>query len=86
MSNNLSGTVAAINRNNGMFQVRISTGSFAVFELIGSVDLQPGDLIAGNLDAMGTQELLHVRHAQAFQAIGQSGEGSFKETWRLMWL
>ncbi|MFO0255158.1 MAG: hypothetical protein ACK52V_13665 [Betaproteobacteria bacterium] len=86
MSRTITGTVAAINRLNGLFQVRLAGGAYAVFELVSAVDLKPGDLIAGHLDAMGSQQLLHLGHAQAFQAIGQSGEGSFKATWNLMGL
>ncbi len=70
------GTVVMVNARTGMFLVQIHDGAFAVFELLDSIEISIGDEVAGRLDALGSEELLHITQGERFDVFGQSGECS----------
>ena len=79
----MQGIVHTINRRRGMFIVQFD-GGFAVFELLDGIDINPGDHISGDLEALGGEELLHLGHREFFSAYGQSGPGSLQACMRLI--
>ncbi|WP_158935213.1 hypothetical protein [Burkholderia sp. S171] len=78
------GTVVVMNLRRGMFVVQIDEGDFAVFELLAGIDVAVGDRIAGDLEALGREELQHVGQRQRFAAYGQSGPSSLAACMRLV--
>lgn len=70
------GSVVAINPQRGMFIVAIDGGDYAVFELLSGCDIAVGDKLRGELEALGSEELVHMGSGQRFSAYGQSGPSS----------
>ena len=68
-----SGTVLAFSPNTKMFIVSLIGAEYAVFKLLGPLDLQIGDSIKGELAAKGRKTLVHVAHRRSFEAAGMSG-------------
>lgn len=79
-----TGTVTKINPTRGMFIVAINGGDYAVFELLDSIDLAIGDQLQGNLNALGSEELLHLGQRCNFSVFGQSGPSSLTACQRLL--
>lgn len=67
------GTIVGINHGTGMFAVQDGGGQLAVFELLDSIDLEIGDQVAGDLEALGSEDFFHVRTDETFSVYGQSG-------------
>ena len=67
-----------------MFVVQIDEGDFVVFELLAGIDIAVGDRIAGDLEALGREELQHVGQRRGFAAYGQSGPSSLAACKRLI--
>ena len=78
------GEVVAVNGRRGMFIVAIERGDHAVFELLSGVDIAVGDRIAGNLEGLGHEELVHLGSRVRFKAYGQSGPSSRAACQRLL--
>ncbi len=78
------GTIIAINSSRGLFIVAIDSGDHAVFELLDGIDLEVGDRLQGNLDALGGEEFLHLRQRCRFSVYGQSGPSSLSACKRLL--
>ena len=68
-----TGTVLEINPNTKVFIVSLIGAEYAVFKLLGPLDLQIGDSIKGELAAEGRKTLVHVAHRRSFEAEGKSG-------------
>jgi len=79
-----TGTVVGINNRRGMFAVQMDSGDYAVFELLDSIDLAMHDKIRGDLEALGSETLHHLGHAEDFEAYGQSGSCSIEHARRLL--
>lgn len=79
-----SGSVVAVNPRRGMFIVAIDDGDYAVFELLSGIDIATGDKVGGNLEALGSEELVHLGSGKRFSAYGQSGPSSLKACHRLL--
>ena len=71
-----TGTIVQISRKHIMFIVKIKGGDFSVFEIQDPIDVCIGDVICGQLDAMGCEKLLHLGQGEVFSAYGQSGPSS----------
>lgn len=67
-----------------MFIVAIDGSDYAVFELLDGVDLEVGDRLQGNLDALGGEELFHLGQRRNFNVYGQSGPSSLSACQRLL--
>lgn len=67
------GIVTRVNPRNGMFIVGLESGEYSVFENQSATDVNVGDTIRGELDAVGSEELLHVGKCESFSAFGQTG-------------
>ncbi|PYE79479.1 hypothetical protein DFQ15_102212 [Xylophilus ampelinus] len=67
------GTVTHINARNGMFIVAIEAGDYAAFQNLSSTEIAVGDRISGDLDALGSEDLLHLGEGEMFEASGESG-------------
>ena len=73
-----TGTIVQISPRGAMFIVAIDGGDFAVFEITDSIDVAIGDRIRGNLNALGSEELLHLDQSEVFSSHGQSGPSSLE--------
>ena len=71
-----TGILTHINRRNGMFIIRSADGEHSAWSLCSSFDLAIGDRIRGDLDALGSETLLHLARGQQFDAVGESGPSS----------
>jgi hypothetical protein len=78
------GTVIDVNLRRGMFIVAIDSGDHAVFELLGGIDIAIGGRIHGDLEALGGEELQHLRQQRRFRVYGQSGPSSLSACRRLL--
>ncbi|MFP3802030.1 hypothetical protein [Paraburkholderia sp. SIMBA_027] len=78
------GTVVAVNLTRGMFIVQIDHGDCAVFELLDDIDIAVGDRISGDLEALSSEQLLHLGQQRRFNAYGQSGPSSFSACKRIL--
>ncbi|CAD6559518.1 hypothetical protein LMG27952_06883 [Paraburkholderia hiiakae] len=78
------GTVVAVNQRRGMFIAQIDEGDFAVFELLAGIDIAIGDRVAGDLEALGREELRHLGQRRRFAVYGQSGPSSLAACRRLV--
>lgn len=78
------GAVVIVNQRRGMFVVQIDEGDFAVFELLAGIDVAIGDRVAGDLEALGHEELRHVGQRRRFATYGQSGPSSLVACKRLV--
>lgn len=67
-----------------MFVVQIDEGDFVVFESMADIDIAVGDRIAGDLEALGGEELRHLGQTRRFDAYGQSGPSSLAARKRLV--
>ncbi len=79
-----NGTVVAINHRRAMFILEIERGDFVVFELLAGIDIAVGDVVQGNLKALGGETLYHQGLGQSFAAYGQSGPSSRSACERLL--
>ena len=80
------GTVVSVNAGRGMFIVEIDQGDYAVFELLEGIDIATGDRLAGDLEALGGEDLQHLGQQRRFSAYGQSGPSSLSACKRLLGL
>ncbi|MEI2454559.1 hypothetical protein [Lysobacter firmicutimachus] len=81
----VEGTVIRYNPIRGMFVVEVvEYGEYMVFELLDSVDIELGNIIAGDLRALGSVELRHLQAGRMFSAYGQSGPSSKQAALRLI--
>ena len=78
------GTVVVTNQRRGMFVVQIDEGDFVVFESMADIDIAVGDRIAGDLEALGREELRHLGQTRRFDAYGQSGPSNLAACKRLV--
>ena len=67
----MNGTIIAINRINGMHAVQIEDGGVTVFELTDSHDAALGDVIAGELQTLGSETLANKTQQESFDAYIQ---------------
>ncbi|WP_342129044.1 hypothetical protein [Hydrogenophaga sp. OTU3427] len=80
----MNGVITQLNARRGLFIVQIEGGDCAVFELLDSLEVSVGDRVSGNLHALGSEKLLHLRKGQVFHVHGQNGPGSLKACQRLL--
>ena len=77
-------TILHINSRNGMFVIKFDDGAHSVLELCDSIELRVGDRISGNLDAVASEEFLHLDHRESFSVYGQSGPSGLEACQRLI--
>jgi hypothetical protein len=68
----LKGEIAILNHNRGMYAVQLSDGSYSVFELLDSNEINLEDVISGPLDEEGNCTLQNVTENEIFEAIIQN--------------
>ncbi|HZY37159.1 MAG TPA: hypothetical protein VFE53_10950 [Mucilaginibacter sp.] len=66
------GRVAILNHVRGMYAVELSDGSYSVFELLDSNQINSEDIISGALDDEGSCILNNLTENEAFDAIVQN--------------
>ena len=69
----MRGNVVIINRSSGLFAVQLEDGDFAVLELLGGHTVEANDLLQGNLDGLGGEEVLNLTQQERMSVYGQSG-------------
>lgn len=74
----MRGKVVIINRATGLFAVQLEDGDFAVLEVLGGQTVEANDLVQGNLDALGGEEVLNVTQREQMSVYGQSGRCSLE--------
>lgn len=65
------GRVAILNHNRGMYAVELSDGSYSVFELLDTNEINQEDVISGSLDEEGDCTLNNLTENEEFDAIGK---------------
>jgi hypothetical protein len=81
----MRGTVVIINRQTGLFAVRLEDGDFSVLELLDGSELEPNDVLAGELDALGGEDINNVTHSRTMSVFGQTGRCSLEAARRLVY-
>lgn len=66
------GTICLLNHNRGMYAVELSDGSYSVFELLDSNEINLEDIITGPLDEEGSCILKNVTENETFDAMVQN--------------
>ncbi|SDH52383.1 hypothetical protein [Mucilaginibacter gossypii] len=66
------GTVCILNHNRGMYAVELSDGSYSVFELLDTNEINLEDVISGPLDEEGSCTLSNLTENEAFEAMIQN--------------
>lgn len=69
----MRGKVVIINRSSGLFAVQLEDGDFAVLEMLGGHTVEANDVVQGNLDELGGEEVLNVTQQMRMSVYGQSG-------------
>ncbi len=67
----MEGTIIAINNRNGFHAVRTEEGDITVFEMTDTHEATVGDTIAGDLHALGSEQLRNVTQGEEFSAYIQ---------------
>lgn len=80
----LLGVVTHTNDEVRRFVLALQLGGHAVFEHLSGAAVLVGDGVAGELTRIGAQRLIHMRAADAFDAVGVSGYVSDTEALRLL--
>jgi hypothetical protein len=81
----MRGNVVIINLQTGLFAVRLDDGDFSVLELLDGSQLEPNDVLDGELDALGGEEVSNVTHSSKMSVFGQSGRCSLVVARRLVY-
>ena len=76
----MRGTITAINRARGMYAVALDDGSFTVFELLDSHELEIGDIVSGNLQSMGGETLINETQSREVFEVSVQNCGCTKES------
>ncbi len=66
------GRIAILNHNRGMYAVELSDGSYSVFELLDTNEIESEDLISGPLDDEGSCRLYNISESEEFEAMIQN--------------
>ena len=66
------GTVAILNHYRGMYAVELSDGSYSVFELLDTNEINLEDIISGPLDEEGSCTLKNLTEDDEFEAMMQN--------------
>ncbi|HEY2580226.1 MAG TPA: hypothetical protein VGI43_00380 [Mucilaginibacter sp.] len=66
------GTVAILNHRRGMYAVELADGSYSVFELLDTNEINLEDIISGPLDEEGSCTLKNLNEDEEFDAIVQN--------------
>lgn len=68
----MQGSVVHLNHNRGMYSVELSDGSYSVFELLDSNEINAEDIISGTLDELGSCTLQNLTENENFEAMIQN--------------
>jgi hypothetical protein len=68
----MEGTVIHLNHNRGMYSVELSDGSYSVFELLDTMEIDKGNIIVGDLDELGSCVLQNRTADESFEAMIQN--------------
>jgi hypothetical protein len=68
----MQGIVVHLNHQRGMYSVELSDGSYSVFELLDSNEIESGDVIIGALDELGSCTLRNHTAGGDFEAMVQN--------------
>lgn len=66
------GIITILNHNRGMYAVELTDGSYSVFELLDTNELEAEDLIRGALDEEGSCVLFNITSNEQFDVIVQN--------------
>ncbi|MCR8559306.1 hypothetical protein KXD93_16735 [Mucilaginibacter sp. BJC16-A38] len=75
----LEGNIALLNRTRAMYAVKLSDGTYSVFEMSDSTEINLGDVISGPLDEEGDCTLNNVTEDEEFDAIVQNAGLNLKD-------
>lgn len=67
-----TGKITILNHNRGMYAAQLSDGSYSVFELMDTNEINLGDVISGELDEEGSCILNNLSEHESFDAIIQN--------------
>ncbi|GGB20668.1 hypothetical protein [Mucilaginibacter rubeus] len=72
------GIITILNYRRGMYAVELTDGSYSVFELLGTNELEAEDIIRGALDEEGGCILFNVTSNEQFDVIIQNTGSSLQ--------
>ena len=80
----MKGTTELISPNEAMIGVRTENGGFSVLELIGGYSPNLGDVISGNLEQLGGEEVSNLTQGEKWDVFIQDILGSKESAWDIM--
>ena len=84
MENEMKGTIELIGPRQGMIGVRTENDNFSVLELIGGYSPEMGDVISGELEHRGGEEVQNITQGEAWDVFIQDILGSKESAWSLV--
>ena len=72
----MRGVIELINHNQGMIAVSTESGEFSVLELVGGYTPELGDVICGNLESLGSEEVRNHTQEEIWDVYIQDIHGS----------
>jgi len=80
----MKGTIELIGPRQGMIGVRTENDNFSVLELIGGYSPEMGDVISGELENRGGEEVQNITQGEAWDVFIQDILGSKESAWSLV--
>lgn len=66
------GSIALLNHTRAMYAIKLSDGTYSVFEMCDSAEIHLGDIVSGPLDEEGDCTLYNLTEDEEFDAIVQN--------------
>jgi len=80
----MKGTIELIGPRQAMIGVRTESDDFSVLELLGGYSPEMGDVISGELNNLGGEEVMNVTQGETWDVFIQDILGSKESAWRLI--
>lgn len=81
----MRGMVRWINRQRGFVAVQTPEREFTVFELLGDYEIEPGDFVEGNLEALGGETLHNVTRSTLMEVYVQDIHATRERAEKMLW-
>lgn len=80
----MNGTIELIGPCHGTIGVRTESDDFSVLELIGGYSPEMGDVISGELENLGGEEVQNITQGETWDVFIQDILGTKESAWRLV--
>ena len=81
---NMRGIVELIGPRHGMIGVRTENDDYSVLELLGGYCLEVGDILIGELDSLGGEEVKNITQDEIWDVFIQDIYASQQSAWNLI--